>query len=144
MKIRRIVFDEATFGVTQPSLKMLRDTLVRKAHHRIALIEVPTNDACCAYLILDKALNDATFTGDGFRMDRAGEGGAGYRSAKALFDLFGLRPIPGYTVNMDEIYQGKTDIITKRLLKVARDAADQLVDRDYVTLLDTTPQYLTA
>lgn len=91
--VNHIKFDENTFGITQRSLKVLRDTLIEKVKSRIAVVEIPTNDLCCGYLILDKNHNEAVYTGDGFRMDRCGEGGAGYRSAEALFGLLGIRPL---------------------------------------------------
>ncbi len=88
-----ICYDENTFGTTKRSLKMLRDTLAKRIDHRIAVVQVPSNQICCGFLVLDVDAQEAIFTGDGFRTDNGGEGGAGYKSAKALLDLFGMQPI---------------------------------------------------
>lgn len=86
----RLIYNEETWGITYKSLEMLRNELAQRVYHEIAVIEIPTNVLCCGYLILDKTTGEAIWTGDGFRMDKAGEGGAGYKSAWALFDIFGL------------------------------------------------------
>ncbi|MEJ2717416.1 MAG: hypothetical protein P8182_09800 [Deltaproteobacteria bacterium] len=85
-----LIFDESTFGNTERSLKMLRDVLVHRIDRHIAVIEVPSDHLCCGFLVLDKDAKEAVFVGDGFRTDNGGEGGAGYKSAKALLNLFGI------------------------------------------------------
>jgi len=40
--ITDVYFDEESFGVTQRSLKVLRDALARSIDHQIAVVEVPT------------------------------------------------------------------------------------------------------
>jgi len=52
--IRDVIFDENSFGITQRSLKILRDTLAQRVDRHIAVVEVPTNDLCCQFLILDR------------------------------------------------------------------------------------------
>jgi len=101
-----LIYDENTFGITERSLKMLRNTLAKRINHRIAVVEVPTDEICCGFLILDKDAQEAVFTGDGFRTDNGGEGGAGYKSAKALLNVLGIRPIHWVNVvHTDVIYQ---------------------------------------
>lgn len=56
--------DPDTFGITQRSLKMLRNTLIEKANRRITVVQIPTNDLCCGYLILDE--NEAVYTASGW------------------------------------------------------------------------------
>lgn len=41
MNITHIVYHKNSFRVTQESLKVLRDTIVKKAHHKIAVVKVP-------------------------------------------------------------------------------------------------------
>lgn len=94
MTITHVVFDRSTFGITANSLKMLRNALAEKVTHRIAVYEVPTDELCCGYMILDYEWSNATWTGDGFRTDREGEGGAGYKSAEALFSIYRITPVP--------------------------------------------------
>jgi len=104
MNVTHIVYDPNTFGITQKSLKMLRDALAEKIKNRIIVVEVPTSDLCCGYFIFDWEWQNATWTGDGFRQDRRGEGGAGYRSAEVLLRLFGIWPVSWEEVNFDEIW----------------------------------------
>ena len=146
MKIKNIVLDENSLGVTQRSLKVLRDTLSRCIDQHIALVEVPTNDLCCGYLILNRDTGVATFTGDGFRTDGGGEGGAGYRSAQALIRLFGLRPYLNWydePVDLSGAYSTGIEIAKKRLLKVAQELEEVLeAGRRFVRPLDKMPDYL--
>ena len=140
--IRDVIFDENSFGITQRSLKILRDSLAQRMNHHIAVVEVPTNDLCCGFLILDRDLNEAIFTGDGFRTDGGGEGGAGYRSAEALFSLFRIKIIPWETVNIEQIYQGDTESVRKKLLNLAEEIARTLVEKDYRKPLNMKPYYV--
>ena len=140
--MRMITIDIETFGITQRSLKMLRDTITKAASQHIAVFEIPTNDLCCSFLILNRDTQRATFTGDGFRMDGGGEGGAGYRSAQALLDMFGIRVFRWETINIEEIYQGKVTQAEAMLLAMAREIDKSLDERDYVVPLKTTPGYI--
>jgi len=54
MKLERVYFDVNSFGVTQRSLKILRDALAERLKNYIAVVEVPTNDLCCGFFIFDK------------------------------------------------------------------------------------------
>jgi len=91
--------DPKTFGVSQESLKRLRDSLAAYNESKIAVVRVPTNEMCCGYLIfvdiifVDGQEAPVIWTGDGFRMDGGGEGGAAENTARVLFDLFGVWPI---------------------------------------------------
>jgi hypothetical protein len=142
MNVTNVVFDIESFGITQTSLKMLRNAIAEKLTHRIAVFEIPTNDLCCGYLIFDWEWQDATWTGDGFRMDGSGEGGAGYRSAEALFEFFGIRPIRWEAVNMDEVYSLPGEDIEKFLLGLAQKIAQDLTVWDFVRPIDRKPPYL--
>ena len=94
------------------------------------------------YLILDWERQDATWTGDGFRTDRCGEGGAGYRSAEALFGLFGIRPILWDTVSIEELYTLPEEDIKKRLLNLSRKIAEELSDQEFRRPIDKEPGYI--
>lgn len=121
MIISRMLFDENSFGITQRSLKILRDTLARKIDHLIIVVEVPTNALCCGYFIIDQK-GEATWTGDGFRLDRGGEGGAGYKSAEALLSIYGISVFPWEIVNFDDnIYSmGDNNAIERKLQALAQ------------------------
>ena len=88
----KVIYDEATFGITCKSLKMLRDALAESHSHSITIAEIPTSDITCGFLIVDRDAQRAIWSGDGFRTDGGGEGGEGYRSAMAILKLFGFSP----------------------------------------------------
>jgi hypothetical protein len=90
MKIQQVLYDELSFGITVKSLAMLRQALCRGYLDRLLVVQVPTNDLCCGFMVFDCDLELLTWTGDGFRTDESGEGGAGYRSAMTLLSLMGL------------------------------------------------------
>jgi len=142
MEIKKVVFDENTFGITRTSLKMLRDTLARAIENHIAIFEIPTSDLCCGFLILDREREEAIFTGDGFRTDRGGEGGAGYKSAEVLFNLYGIRQF--YWDDILDILNGsyQRNDIKKRLIVLAQEIANEFSDSAFVRPMDNNPQYI--
>jgi hypothetical protein len=142
MEVRQVNFDVNSFGITQRSLKMLRDALAQGIAHHVAVVEVPTNDLCCGFFIFDRELKSAVWTGDGFRRDRAGEGGAGYRSAETLFDLYGLRAILWEPVNIEEVYILPGEKISGLLLGIAQKIANEIDDRDFRLPLERMPGYV--
>ena len=155
MEVYRVIFDGGTYGITSRSLKVLRNALAERIHHRLAVVEIPTSDLCCGFLILDRDTREAVFTGDGFRVDGGGEGGAGYRSARALFRVFGLTPIPWEPVPVDEIYdldawmedsgmfrRESTGSLEKKLTEVAREIAGILGEDRYVRPSGRNPCYV--
>ena len=142
MNVTHIVFDVNSFGITQRSLKMLRDALAEKVNHRIAVVKIPTNDICCGYFIFDWEYQNATWTGDGFRTDGGGEGGAGYKSAKVLFDLFGVRDTCWKQVDFDEIYHFPEDVIEHQLKVLAQKIAESLSDEEFFKPSERKPDYV--
>jgi hypothetical protein len=142
MNVTHVVFDINSFGITQRSLKILRDALTENINHRIAVVEIPTNDLCCGFFIFDWEWQRATWTGDGFRMDRCGEGGAGYRSAEVLFNLFGIKPLIWDEIRMDEFFTLPEKEIEAKLLEIARKIAQELQDNEFQTLVDKEPEYI--
>ena len=138
-----VLFDESTFGITAKSLKMLRNTLAERFNHRIAVIEVPTDQICCGFLLLDQDTREAVFTGDGFRTDGAGEGGAGYKSARAYLDLFGM-PSRRWVATLNIWDQDTVALegISGALLRLVDEVRQSLTDGCYVSPADTAPGYL--
>ena len=95
----RIIVDEETFGITVKSLKMLRNELAQRINNNIRVYQINTSNICCGFLIMDFTDMEAVWSGDGFRTDNGGEGGAGYRSAQALLKIFGIIPQEHESIN---------------------------------------------
>lgn len=145
MKVINIDYDLNSFGITERSLRVLRNALAEKIDHKIAVVEAPTSDLCCGYFIFDQyQAGRVVFTGDGFRTDGGGEGGAGYKSARALFAVFNIRVIPGEAIeNFDEIYAMiVSEKIEARLVAIAQKYADLLYDTDFREPSKERPQYV--
>ncbi|MBW1930270.1 MAG: hypothetical protein JRJ13_14100 [Deltaproteobacteria bacterium] len=146
----RVSLDQEALGITERSLKILRDEIARRVDHDLMVLEIPTSDITCSYLIVDRTVNQAVFTGDGFRTDGGGEGGAGYRAAEAYLDIFRLKPYftpacHGQSgrepVDMAEAYTGNTEPLIARLGELAQEALDNSPD-PFVTPSNTTPSYM--
>jgi hypothetical protein len=142
MNITHIVYDHNTFGITQRSLKMLRDTLAEKIHNRIVVVEVPTNDICCGYFIFDWEWQNATWTGDGFRTDKGGEGGAGYCSAEILLKIFGIWPIQWEMMDLDKICALSGQHVENELKKIAQKIAESIDNEDFKLSYERQPEYI--
>lgn len=143
MEITHVIYDPNTFGITQKSLKMLRNALAEKVNHRIVVVEVPTNDVCCGYFILDWELQNATWTGDGFRTDAGGEGGAGYRSAKVLFSLFGISLIHhSEQINCNEVYSLQKGQTQRQLKALAAKIAGDIIEEEFFKPRERQPGYV--
>jgi len=139
----RVSMDQEALGITERSLKVLRDEIARRVDHDLMVLEIPTSDITCGYLIVDRTLNEAVFTGDGFRTDGGGEGGAGYRAVVAYLDIFRLKPYFAELVDMTQVYAGDTEPLIARLSELAQEALENSPDR-FVAPSNTTPSYLRA
>jgi hypothetical protein len=140
-----LVYDENTLGAPKKSLKMLRDTLAARINHRIVVVEIPTNNRCCGYLILDRDDNTALFTGDGFSTDKQAEAGDSYGSAQALFSLYGIMPcIWDETVPIEDLYNGSRALVRPRLYQLVKDVKrDHVADyRGFVIPQENKPYYV--
>jgi hypothetical protein len=144
MQIRDVLLYEDSLGITQRSLKVLRDTLSRSIDHRLAVVEVQTSDITCGFLVLDADAQLGVFTGDGFRHDGGGEGGAGYRSALKLIDAFGLKIQLWERFNSGILYCPTLRVEQKKkmLLLFARNAAEKLSESDFVRPSERMPCYI--
>jgi len=137
----RVSINQEALGITERSLKVLRDEIARRVDHELIVLEIPTSDITCGYLIVDRTLNEAVFTGDGFRTDGGGEGGAGYRAAEAYLDIFRLKAYFAEPVDMTEAYAGDSEPLIARLSELAQEALENSPDR-FMAPSNTTPSYL--
>lgn len=146
MKISHVIFDIDAFGITRRSLKILRNTLAEKASHRICVFEIPTNELCCGFLILDWEWQNAAYTGDGFRADRGGEGGAGYKTAEAIFQVFGIQPLPWDPINLEPILTGAVpeERAEDYLKGMFQKIADEVSESQFKRPVDSQPGYTRA
>lgn len=142
-----VLYDVDTFGVTSESLKMLRNALAESIHSKVIVVEVPTSDLLCGFFVFDLTRGTAVWTGDGFRSDRAGEGGAGYRSAHAIFCLYGIAPILWEEIpELGEIH-GMTD--EREIREILHRVAERILNdlrkekgEECKTLADRNPIYV--
>jgi len=142
----RVRLDQDSLGITERSLKVLRlkvlrDEIARRVDHDLMVLEIPTSDITCGYLIVDRTAREAVFTGDGFRTDGGGEGGAGYRAAEAYLDLFRLKAYFAEPVDMTDAYMGNTEPLIARLSELAQEALENSPDR-FMAPSNTTPSYM--
>jgi len=95
----KLVMDERTFGYTEPCLRMLRNELARRVDDVIYVRRIKVGDIGAGFLIIDLTKKEVVWTGDGFRIDNGGEGGAGMRTAEALIRIYGLSVVDGEIKN---------------------------------------------
>jgi len=100
----KILIDENTLGYTEPSLRRLRNELARRIDHKIVVHQIQTESICAGFLIVDYTVKEAVWSGDGFRTDGGGEGGAGFKSVEALFTIFNITPFYGEIEAKDKAY----------------------------------------
>ena len=134
----KVSYDPDTFGITQKSLKMLRDALARWHNEPVAVVVVPTDTLCCGFFIF-KTNGDAVWTGDGFRMDMMGEGGAGMRSALGLLSLYGLSHIVWKDVNFWRTNKNELDELIN---KIAEEIFKTLQPSDFKVPAEQKPYYI--
>jgi len=93
----KVIFKEGTHGSTLNALKALRDELILRARNRIIPVIVRddwgTHVDLYGVLLVDLTTREGVVIGPSFRGDGRGEGGAGHKSAMALFEVMGLRPL---------------------------------------------------
>ncbi|MFW5804681.1 MAG: hypothetical protein ACOCWG_05575 [bacterium] len=88
----KVYADINTMGNTQFSLEKLRDILASKYKNILDIVEIPTSNITCGFLVVDQDTNEAIFSGDGFRTDHGGEGGSGYKKAQIFMEVMGVEP----------------------------------------------------
>ena len=141
MRQLKMVLDLNTLGITYRSLRLLRNEIARRVDHDLLVVEVPTTHLTSGYLIIDRTANEAVFTGDGFRTDGGGEGGAGYRAAEAYLDIFRLNPYMADPVDMAPAYEGNSDTVVEGLRGIA-EAALKETSGQFIKPSDTNPSYM--
>lgn len=146
MKLVELTHDPETCRITVASLKMLRDAIAHTLYDRIAVLQLDTGDLTCGFLILDRDTGIGVWSGDGFRTDRAGEGGAGYRTAQVIFRLFGIDLIYFDFVDISE-YEDKLSTegdeeAGKFLLETMAKIALDVEDSEFKKPLDSNPEYI--
>lgn len=147
MKAHTLIYFQSSFGITNKSLKILRNAIIDNIKDKILVVEVPTNDICCSFLILNLDKKTATWSGDGFRFDRGGEGGRGYLTALKLFSIFGINCMStssteGVTMAQDAINVTVSDAWQSTgLLKACNKIAEEFGDEDYKNVYDSMPCY---
>jgi hypothetical protein len=145
MKISSVCFDVNSFGITQRSLKILRDTITKNNERKILVIELPTDNICCGFMIFvqNKDGIEVIWTGDGFRTDGGGEGSAGYNTAETIFYLYRIRPLlwekwEGY----EKLYTASEEVIKQELLQVANSILQTVSEDDFVIPIESKPPYI--
>lgn len=91
--IKHLDYTLKACGISQASLRRLRDILVRWYDSKVVVIAVITGDYTYGYLVVENTRGDAFWTGDGFRHDGGGEGGAAAVAAQALLAIFGVKEL---------------------------------------------------
>lgn len=114
MNIHTLIYDSESFGITQKSLKMLRNALVDNLRDKILVLEISTSDILCGFLIVNHTQKSATWTGDGFRTDRGGEGGRGYKAATELLRTFGINKHDLFEIDQADKFTKATEITTSK------------------------------
>lgn len=147
MKARKLIYDTESFGITQKSLKMLRNALVSNYKDKILVVEVPTSDILCGFLIFNKTEGSVTWSGDGFRTDRGGEGGRGYKTALNLLETFSVRKRDLFDEILAEAFSKATEQSASRawrdrdMLEYANRIALQFEANEYECYYESNPFY---
>ena len=137
MEVKEVILDKS-----ENPLRFLRDSIVGRFHHRIAVIEIPIGDSRCGFLVFDEDTGEAIWTGDGFRSDGYEEGGAGYFSANAIFRIFGIRQLFWEPVNPDEIIGAEEGKVALTLIVIACAIGEILEPGDFLVPAEKNPSYV--
>lgn len=143
MKLEKLIHDPEACGKTLVSLKMLRDAIAEGFKHRIAVLQLDSSNLTCGFLVLDLDTNSGVWSGDGFRADRAGEGGAGYRTAEVIFRIFGIDLIYFDFADLGEyvrlLYENQDEEAGKFLLDTMAKIALDVEDSEFEKPVDQNP-----
>jgi len=112
----KIDYDVDTDGYTQPSLKRLKNEICRRVDHEVCVFKVRTEEILCGFLIMDYTTEEAVWTGDGFRTDGGGEGGAGYNTAMLFLKIMNIETV--------DISWGRSELLYRP------DALDDIINGD--------------
>jgi hypothetical protein len=143
----KFIYDQATFGVTGKSLKKLCNAITDNIKDKVLVVEIPTDDILCGFLLLNQTNGSATWSGDGFRTDGGGEGGRGYRAAHKLLDTFGVRLFNVYSEEIIVLFKEATNnhssdaIQAQTFLKGVRKVAEEFDEFEFQCVYETIPNY---
>lgn len=146
MKLEKLIHDPETCGITTASLKMLRDAIAERFKNRIAVLQLDSTNITCGFLVLDLDDKIGVWSGDGFRPEEGGEGGAGYRTAQVIFRLFGIDLIYFDFVDISEysvmVFKKKDEEAGKFLLETMGKMALDVEDSEFNRPIDSNPGYI--
>jgi len=130
---------------TERSLTRLRDALADFRDDELHVLEVPTHSdaGLVGYLILNKTRGLALWTGDAFRPDEKGEGGAGYTTARLLLKrIWRLHVTEGAVLSMQPVLEGAVSL--EDHLRGYIDEFDFFNNRDtpFQVPTDKSPEYI--
>jgi hypothetical protein len=113
------VLCEEIGGSTRRCLLRLRNALADYHLDELCVLEIPTqpDGMLVGFLVLNRTQRIALWTGDGFRTDEAGEGGAGYSTAILLlkqiwgltvpaWEILSMQPVLDGTVSLEQHLRG--------------------------------------
>ena len=153
--IKHLNYTLSACGISQASLRRLRDILARWYDSKVVIIAVITGDYTYGYLVIENALGDAFWTGDGFRHDGGGEGGAAAVAARALLAIYGVTELqywekvnlcPGNELLRMEEGSGVENSVLKGIEKLRglfqKVVVEVVSDSDYELLSSKQPQYI--
>jgi len=136
-------------GNTQLSLQVLRNSLARAIDHSIKVFEIATCDQLTSFLVIDNTTQTAVWTGNGFRQDLMGEGGAGLHSAKILFLLFNIKASVIFDVldlspvqNINHPTETQNIILETILRDFLTKNTDDIRNADVIMVADQVPSYV--
>lgn len=127
-------------GITRRSIRHLRNSLALCCQSRVGVVIVRTGNGLCAFAIVDNSKRQIRWSGDGFRLDKGGEGGAGYVAALKLLKDWGLHPFEDESKTLNITYPYDQKILVEYIEDVLE---DQGVDKsfDFVVPCDHYPAY---
>jgi len=144
LSLYKVNYKGETDGITRRSLQKLRNDIADNRTHKMVAVVVRTSDIGCGIALVDLTSRSIHWSGDGFRTDGGGEGGAGYRGAMAMLKAWGLCYFedPSYIIN-----PGK-NIVKHPYKRVLGEYCEDVLDHvaadpyyDFVVPGDTYPQY---
>lgn len=136
MKLRRVIIERVDSA--DSCLRVLRDTLVRRFTHRLAVAELTFDDIRCGFFVFDDDLFEAIWSGDEFRTYDNDEGEEAYQSAYVLFRLFGIKPLFWDLENFNE----DCEFDVNKLFKIALFIGDSLKPEDFIVPAERKPLYV--
>jgi hypothetical protein len=147
MKVTNVLYNSNTFGITGRSLQVLRNILSDNLHDNILVVEIPTSDILCGFLLFNRTTGCAFWSGDGFRTDGGGEGGRGYKAANNMLETFGVSAQRIYDTQLENKFARCVEdaslgkLTENGLHKIAEEISDNFINEDYKCYYNLMPIY---